>query len=812
MRRVLIALSVAVLLMALLPVWTATAQEGSSDQDWPGPNGPMTNTRRSVDAGPTSTPGVVWSTPGASIDVAPGVFVGLDGATGDFGYDAVLDSLGHVVWQGASDDDDPGTPDNLLVALDAEDGSVAWTTDPAEVDVVDQCEALVDSTGGLWTLADVTAEAGGGNARVLPVEIDPSDGSVASRPLDDVPADELPDTRQGIGCTFSPVMTPDDVFVFQMLTFDQPVVGVDVADGTLAWSTDLAAAGFPGDGDAKWLIPTPDGQRILLGLDPDANFEGDELIVVALDAQDGSVLGSTTVPGQDFYTTNEQNPAVGLSDGSVVVGTETSETERTGNLVRIGSDLDVIWTVPTATDTPEGQLRPLGTLAVGGADEDLIIGWSWAGPNDVYAVSVDDGSLVWEVDPDSFDSTPSITVDARGYAYIGVFNTGGEDPRIQVIDPDGQIIGSVLGGSEVEDDTFGTTTVTGMGPVVDGRLFLAIGSGTETGFIAVEDEAGGLVPGVSRPAGTSDDPRQIAIDLCNFLQPLPDSARAVILAQDEIFADALTGSPLAGDDGCVLFTGRAPEALDEATAAEIDRVLPEGGTVYLLGGVSAVDQSVEDDLTLTGYDVQRLAGPGRVQTAVEIAREVRRLNPAVTDAMLATGGNWPDSVAGGAYGAETGTPILLTEAEVLNPDTDAALTELGVQDVTILGQTAVVSQAVEDSLSQPSVGRAGGVNRMATAVAITQDLWLTRTSAPGESFLAVNLEAPNAWTIALAAAPLSAREDAPQLGLGSDRYPTETADFLTGQGFTELPSIGLIGGLAFIGEDIESEIGEDIEP
>ena len=804
MHRILVVLSVLALLVTALP---ALAQSGSSDAVWPGPNGSMTNTRRAVDAGPTD-PGVVWSTPGASIDVGPdAAFVGRDGNTGQFGYDMVVDSEGHVVVQGKVDPADGARDERVLVALDAEDGAVAWITDPTELELYLSCDPLSDSAGGLWAIAARTSDIGTSLPSVLPVGIDPVDGTVTSRPLDDVAEDELPNTTSGGGCTFSNVMTPDDVFVFQMGSLGQPIVGVDVSDGSLAFSTDLVAEGF--EGQAQWAIPTPDGSRIIIGMDPDRPFTGTELTVVALDAADGSVLDSTTVPGEEFYTINEENPVLGLEDGSVIFGTSAGDLD--GDLVRMSADLDVMWSSPTDTDGPGDQLRPIGSLTLGGAAADLVLGWSISTPGDVYAVNIDDGSLAWSVNPDRQGSTPSITVDARGYAYVGVVNTG-LAPRLEVISPDGTIVGSVLGGSESEDNTFGTTTVSGMGPVIDGRLFVATGRGRETGFVALEDGASGLVPGVSRPAGTSDDPRQIAIDLCNFLNPEPDSARAVVLAQDEIFADALTGSPLAGDDGCVLFTGRAPEALDERTAAEIDRVLPDGGTVYLLGGVNAVAESVEGDLASAGYDVQRLAGPGRVQTAVEIAREVKRLNPDTTAAMLAFGGNWPDAIAGGAYGAESGTPILLTEADVLNTDTDAALSELGVDDVTILGQTAVVSAEVESALSQPTVARAGGDNRMATAVSIAQDLWLTRTPSAGDTFLAVNLEAANAWTIALAAAPLSAREDAPQLGLGNTRYPTETEEFLDSQGFTELPTVGLIGGLGFIGADIESEIDGSIEP
>ena len=87
----------------------------------------------------------------------------------------------------------------------------------------------------------------------------------------------------------------------------------------------------------------------------------------------------------------------------------------------------------------------------------------------------------------------------------------------------------------------------------------------------------------------------------------PDGASAVVLATSEGLADGVSGGPLAAAvDGPLLLTGGS--ALDPATADEITRILPTGGTVHVLGGVGAGSTTAAASLTKLGFKVNRLEG------------------------------------------------------------------------------------------------------------------------------------------------------------------------------------------------------------
>lgn len=122
------------------------------------------------------------------------------------------------------------------------------------------------------------------------------------------------------------------------------------------------------------------------------------------------------------------------------------------------------------------------------------------------------------------------------------------------------------------------------------------------------------------------DPTAAAVDVSRARFADADSgggdgpqARFAVLSRDDDFADSLAGAPLSAG-GPLLLTNRA--ALSEITELEIDRVLPAGGLVYLLGGTVAIEQAVEDRLVDLGYQVVRREGPSRVETSIQVAAEV----------------------------------------------------------------------------------------------------------------------------------------------------------------------------------------------
>ncbi|HEY2430884.1 MAG TPA: cell wall-binding repeat-containing protein, partial [Acidimicrobiales bacterium] len=121
---------------------------------------------------------------------------------------------------------------------------------------------------------------------------------------------------------------------------------------------------------------------------------------------------------------------------------------------------------------------------------------------------------------------------------------------------------------------------------------------------------------LSRIAGANRDATGVAVSQSSF--PAAGSAKAVVVASDANYPDALAGGPLAvARGGPVLIT--PPSGLPASVDAEIRRVLPLGGTVDVLGGSAAVSPGVDTELSGEGYLVDRIAGADRFQTAVAIA-------------------------------------------------------------------------------------------------------------------------------------------------------------------------------------------------
>lgn len=96
---------------------------------------------------------------------------------------------------------------------------------------------------------------------------------------------------------------------------------------------------------------------------------------------------------------------------------------------------------------------------------------------------------------------------------------------------------------------------------------------------------------------------------------------------------------------------------------------------------------------------------------------------------------WPDALSASAIGSALRQPILLTETTRLPSETAAVLSD--EQDVTIIGGTAAVSEAVATQVagSVATVGRVAGADRFATTAAAA-DAAILRGLASTEVWLA----------------------------------------------------------------------------
>lgn len=124
----------------------------------------------------------------------------------------------------------------------------------------------------------------------------------------------------------------------------------------------------------------------------------------------------------------------------------------------------------------------------------------------------------------------------------------------------------------------------------------------------------------------------------------------------------------------------------------------------------------------TDTEIIRVAGVDRYATAAEAA--TLAYPTGATNVVLASGEAFPDALGGGGLAGSLDAPILLTATAALPAATEAALDELAPDNITILGGTAAVSQAVEDALVAAgyTVDRVAGVDRYETAAAIATEL------------------------------------------------------------------------------------------
>jgi hypothetical protein len=194
--------------------------------------------------------------------------------------------------------------------------------------------------------------------------------------------------------------------------------------------------------------------------------------------------------------------------------------------------------------------------------------------------------------------------------------------------------------------------------------------GTFLTIVGLTSAAATATVPVQRIYGTDAIGTSITVSQAEF--PTAGSAQAVVLARSDFFSDALAGGPLAARlGGPLLITPGASlsTSLDPRVQAEIQRVLPVGHTIYILGGDLALSPNIDTTLEGSGYTVVREAGADEYATAVDIAEQLG--NPSTI--FEATGLNFPDALSAVPAAIATNGAILLTDGTTQAPETAAYL-------------------------------------------------------------------------------------------------------------------------------------------
>lgn len=263
-------------------------------------------------------------------------------------------------------------------------------------------------------------------------------------------------------------------------------------------------------------------------------------------------------------------------------------------------------------------------------------------------------------------------------------------------------------------------------------------------------------------------------------QEVFETATAVVVARADTYADALVGAPLAAALDAPILLNAVDEVSPQVTA-ELERL---GATeVLLLGGTEALTADVESAFA-ADYDVTRVDGGNRFDTAAGIARQLYETSTARPEVetgtvFVALGGaetitaGFPDPLSAGYYAAFLEAPVLLTAGPDLAPETVEVIDELAPTEVVIVGGEDAISADVEATLTADGareVRRLAGDTRYETSAAVYDEA-VTMGVDPATRWLATGANFPDA----LSAGPAVAAEGEALLLVDGDDLTAETS-------------------------------------
>ena len=217
----------------------------------------------------------------------------------------------------------------------------------------------------------------------------------------------------------------------------------------------------------------------------------------------------------------------------------------------------------------------------------------------------------------------------------------------------------------------------------------------------------------------------------------------VVLVSGERWTDAVIAAPLAGTHNApVLLTPPnelRPDALEFIRRAGITKAIIVGSASSdpTHGPGLGVRTPVATALDDAGVRLERIAGNHRYATSVAVARQI---TPGVMPwlgrtAIVASGEIFADALVAGPFAVRGTHPVLLNPAGKLHRDVAGYLVEADIEHVVLMGGTAALSEAVEESIRELEIDvtRLAGADRYDTAVEAAQLVDNRYTEPDGET-------------------------------------------------------------------------------
>nr|WP_263324812.1 cell wall-binding repeat-containing protein [Neobacillus sp. Marseille-Q6967] len=237
-----------------------------------------------------------------------------------------------------------------------------------------------------------------------------------------------------------------------------------------------------------------------------------------------------------------------------------------------------------------------------------------------------------------------------------------------------------------------------------------------------------------------------------------------VLASNQSFPDSLSAGALSyAIDAPILLT--YPNRLSQSTVDTLRNL--DIHNILVLGGPAAVSDTVLNGLKNAGFNVNRLQGDDRFETAVEVNNYVAKKGGEV---IVANGRNFPDALSVSSFSASKQIPIIFVENNTLPESTKAFLNKYQFSKTIVIGGPAAVSDQVLKQLPNPE--RISGADRFETNTKVIN--YFNGDQEVDGYIFATGRNFPDA----LAGGPLSARINYPLILTEADRIPQSTNQYL----------------------------------
>ncbi|WP_425803029.1 cell wall-binding repeat-containing protein [Desulfitobacterium sp. Sab5] len=196
----------------------------------------------------------------------------------------------------------------------------------------------------------------------------------------------------------------------------------------------------------------------------------------------------------------------------------------------------------------------------------------------------------------------------------------------------------------------------------------------------------------------------------------------------------------------------------------------------------------------------RIGGTDRIKTAIQIADNGWSSNSNAV--VLVRDDDFPDALAGTPLAHIFNAPILLTNKNILSPDTETELTKLHPKIIFILGSYGAVSEQIETTLKSnytQDVRRIGGSDRYDTAAKIAEYMHQQSGSSYTDAVIAYGENFPDA----LAISSFAGHDQVPILLTQTHSIPEVTKSTLNDLGVTNTV---IVGGSGVIDDNVLSQL------